>query len=108
MIVYRNDYDEYKNLSKTPIYIENIHTYNLVNYLNENYSLCECGLYPDNKEHFVCECIYLNIDNINLNCHYCYKENNPNKTQHHISQCPTRINQVTTACLLLKLENYRT
>jgi hypothetical protein len=107
MIVYIKEYDEFKNLSKTPIYIENIYTYELIDYLNKNYNLCECGLYPNNKEHFVCECIYLNIDNIPLNCNYCYNEKDLNKKQHHITQCPTRINQVTTACLLLNLEKYR-
>lgn len=107
MIVYKKEYDEFKIVSLSPVYIENIYTGELIRYLNENYAICECGLYPDNKEHFVCECVYLNIDNISLNCNYCYNEKDPNKKQHHISQCPTRINQVTSACLLLNFEKYK-
>jgi hypothetical protein len=107
MIVYRYVYDEFKNESKKPIYIESHIKYDLVNYLNTNYAYCMCELYPDNKEHFVCECIYLNVDEISMCCHNCYKEQDINKKQHHISLCPTRIDEVTKSCILLKYNEYR-
>jgi hypothetical protein len=107
MIVYRKDYDEFKNLSLSPIYVENIFTYDLINYLNNQYANCDCGLYPYEQKHFVCECVYLNMDNIPINCNNCYNETNPNKKQHHISQCPRRITEVERACLLLNYNNYR-
>jgi hypothetical protein len=101
VIVYKKEYDEFKNMSLSPIYVENYFAYNLINYLNFNYANCECGLYPNNKEHAVCECIYLNIDNIPISCNYCYYVKDINKKQHHISQCPSRIRDVEKACLLL-------
>lgn len=102
MIVYKKEYDEYKNFSLSPIYIEKRCTYDLINYLNTKYAFCECGLYPNNKEHYVCECIYLNADEIPVNCKYCYAVKDINKKQHHISRCPSRIKDVEFACLLLK------